>query len=106
MEYVKGMTARVTNAGIASDQNFQLIPMIAEAIIAPTMMSVGPVAQGGMEAKMGAKKMLMKKKNPVEMDVRPVLPPAVMPAPDSMKAVTGDRPRREPIEIPRARRNS
>jgi hypothetical protein len=25
-----------------------------------------------------------------------------MPAPDSMKAVTGERPKREPIEIPNA----
>jgi hypothetical protein len=34
--------------------------------------------------------------------VRPVLPPSEMPAPDSMKAVTGERPKREPIEIPNA----
>jgi hypothetical protein len=66
------------------------------------MMSVQPVAQGGIEAKIGAKKMEMKKQRPVVMAVRPVLPPSEIPAPDSMKAVTGERPKREPIEIPKA----
>lgn len=66
------------------------------------MMSVQPVAQGGMEAKIGAKKMEMKKQMPVVMAVRPVLPASEMPAPDSMKALTGERPKREPIEIPNA----
>ena len=61
------------------------------------MMSVQPVAHGGMDAKIGAKNMEMKKQRPVVMAVRPVLPPSEMPAPDSMNAVTGDRPNREPI---------
>ena len=65
-------------------------------------MSVQPVAHGGMEAKIGAKKMEMKKQRPVVIAVRPVLPPSDMPAPDSMKAVTGERPKREPIEMPSA----
>jgi len=68
----------------------------------PTMMSVQPVAQGGMDAKMGAKKIEMKKQRPVTIAVIPVLPPSEMPAPDSMKAVTGERPKREPIEMPNA----
>ena len=66
------------------------------------MMRVQPVAQGGMEAKIGAKKMEMKKQMPVVMAVMPVLPPSEMPAPDSMKAVTGERPKREPIVMPKA----
>lgn len=62
-------------------------------------MRVHPVAQAGMEAKMGAKKMEMKKQIPVVIAVRPVAPPSEIPAPDSMKAVTGGTPKREPIVI-------
>lgn len=96
------MTASVIKAGRESPQYFQLISLAEEAIIAPTIISVQPVAQGGMEAKMGAKKILMKKQKPVTMAVIPVLPPSEMPAPDSMKAVTGERPKRDPMEIPNA----
>ena len=63
------------------------------------MTSVQPVAQGGIEAKIGAKKMQIKKHTPVVIAVRPVLPPSAMPAPDSMKAVTGDVPKSAPIEM-------
>ena len=70
--------------------------------MAPTIISVQPVAQGGMEAKIGAKKIEMKKQIPVTTAVMPVLPPSEIPAPDSMKAVTGETPKRELMEIPRA----
>jgi hypothetical protein len=63
------------------------------------MTSVQPVAHGGIEAKIGAKKIQIKKQTPVVMAVRPVLPPSAIPAPDSMKAVTGDVPKRAPIEM-------
>ena len=36
---------------------------------------------------------------PVTIAVSPVRPPSVMPAPDSMNAVTGEQPKREEIEI-------
>ena len=58
-----------------------------------------PVAHGGMEAKIGAKKMEMRKQVPVVMAVRPVRPPSVIPAPDSINAVTGEQPKREPMEM-------
>lgn len=67
------------------------------------MTRVQPVAHGGMEAKIGAKKMEMKKQIPEVMAVIPVLPPSEIPAPDSMKAVTGERPNSEPIVMPKAR---
>lgn len=102
MEYVNGITASVIKAGSASPQYLQLISLAALHIIAPTMMRVEPVAHGGIEAKMGAKKIEMKKQNPVTIAVKPVLPPSEMPAPDSMNAVTGDKPRSEPIEMPKA----
>ena len=68
----------------------------------PTMTSAPPVAHAGMDAKMGAKKIAMKKQRPVVMAVRPVAPPSEMPAPDSTKAVTGGQPKREPMVTPKA----
>jgi hypothetical protein len=68
----------------------------------PTKNKVQPVAQGGILAKMGAKKIESKKQSPVVMDVSPVFPPSEIPAPDSTKAVTGDRPKSEPMEIVKA----
>ncbi len=78
---------------------FQLISVTADTIMDPTRMSTQPVAQGGIEAKMGAKKIEMKKQIPEAMAVRPVLPPSPIPAPDSTKAVTGGEPKRAPIEM-------
>lgn len=57
------------------------------------------MAQGGMEANMGAKKTETRKHSPVTIAVSPVLPPSAMPAPLSMKAVTGEQPSSDPIEI-------
>jgi hypothetical protein len=52
-----------------------------------------------MEAKIGAKNTEMKKAMPVMQDVRPVLPPSEIPAPDSTNAVTGGLPKSAPIEM-------
>jgi len=57
------------------------------------------VAQGGTEARIGAKKRLIRKQKPEEMAVSPVRPPSAMPAPLSMKQVTGEHPNSEPIEM-------
>jgi len=62
-------------------------------------MSVVPVAHGGIDAKIGAKKRDTKKQNPVVIAVSPVRPPSATPAPLSMKAVTGDVPSKAPMEI-------
>lgn len=67
-----------------------------------TRIRVQPVAQGGILANMGAKKIDIRKQNPVVMAVSPVFPPSATPAPDSIKAVTGDTPRRDPIDMLRA----
>lgn len=58
-----------------------------------------PVAQGGIDAKMGAKNIDTRKHSPVTMAVSPVLPPSAIPAPLSMKAVTGEHPNNDPIEM-------
>ncbi len=60
------------------------------------------MAHGGIEAKMGAKKIEIMKHKPVVTAVRPVRPPSAMPEPDSMKAVTGDKPSRLPTEMLKA----
>lgn len=58
-----------------------------------------PVAHVGMLLKMGAKNNDMKKRKPVVIAVKPVRPPSAIPAPDSTNAVTGEQPKREPIEM-------
>jgi len=67
-----------------------------------TSTNVHPVAQGGIEAKIGAKNKDKRKQTPVVIEVSPVLPPSAIPAPDSMKAVTGLHPKRDPIEMQNA----
>lgn len=64
-----------------------------------TKISVHPVAQGGILANIGAKKMDTKKHNPVTIAVKPVRPPSAIPAPLSMKAVTGEQPSKDPMLI-------
>ena len=93
------METIVTKAGRASPMNAQFTDVTWRIIMHPTRISVHPVAHGGMEAKIGAKKIEIRKQRPVVMAVRPVRPPSVMPAPDSIKAVTGEQPKSEPIEI-------
>ena len=75
-----------------------MISTVALVINAPTRTRVDPVAHDGMDAKIGAKKTAIKKQIPVTQDVRPVLPPSEMPAPLSTNAVTGETPKRAPIE--------
>jgi len=93
------MKTMVTNAGRASPINAQLTLMTCRIIMQPTRIKVHPVAQGGIDAKIGAKKIEIKKQIPVIIAVNPVLPPSVMPAPDSIKAVTGPQPNKDPMEI-------
>lgn len=57
------------------------------------------MAQGGIEAKIGAKKREIKKQIPTVIAVSPVLPPSAIPAPDSMNAVTGLQPNKAPMDI-------
>lgn len=61
-----------------------------------------PVAHGGIEAKIGAKNIEMRKQTPQVMAVSPVFPPSAIPAPLSMKAVTGEQPRSAPMEMQNA----
>src|ERR1700759_4455480 len=65
----------------------------------PTSTRVQPVAHGGIEANIGEKKIEIRKQTPVVTAVKPVLPPSEIPAPDSMKAVTGLVPSTAPTEM-------
>lgn len=71
-----------------------------ESLLKPlTRIRVGPVAHGGIDAKIGTKKTETKKQRPVTIDVSPVSPPSAMPAPLSIKAVTGEQPKSALMEI-------
>lgn len=48
-----------------------------------------------MDAKIGEKKMDIKKQHPVTMAVSPVRPPSAIPAPLSINAVTGEQPNKD-----------
>ena len=61
-----------------------------------------PVAHEGILAKIGAKKTEIKNATPVTMPAMPVFAPSAIPVDDSMYAVTGDVPRRAPIEMQNA----
>jgi len=63
---------------------------------------VQPVAHGGIDAKIGAKKMEMMKHSPVVKAVSPVRPPSAIPEPDSINAVTGEIPSKLPITMEKA----
>lgn len=64
--------------------SLQSIGLVWTYISDPTIIRTVPVAYGGMEAKIGAKKIAMKKQRPVTIDVSPVAPPSEIPAPDSI----------------------
>ena len=52
--------------------------------------------QGGIEARMGAKKSESRKQRETTTAVRPVRPPSRMPGADSMYVVTGEVPHTAP----------
>ena len=63
----------------------------------PTITNAPPVAQLGMEAKIGAKNTDTKNASPVVIAVKPVLPPSETPVALSMNAVTGEVPMSAPM---------
>jgi len=91
-----------------------------QTIRVPTIVNAPPVAHGGIDEKMGAKKMETKNMIPVVMAVKPVLPPSavkmsgfvlkitcktvipLIPVADSIYAVTGLEPNRAPRTIQKA----
>ncbi len=94
------------NAGIASSRSVQFTSLKELSIIMPTAISAGAVAQLGTALTSGAAKALSRKRIDVNTLVRPVRPPAAMPALDSTKVVTFDVPITEPIDVAHASANS
>lgn len=73
-----------------------------EIIRLPTMTSAPPVAQPGIEAKMGEKNTETRNMIAVKIAVKPVFPPSEIPVALSMNAVTGLTPSRAPILMEKA----
>ena len=70
----------VRNAGRASEKSVKLIFPTSCIMSAPTRMSGGAVAKPGTRPTSGAKISAMRKQMETVTAVRPVLPPAAMPA--------------------------
>ena len=68
----------------------------------PTIISADAVAAEGMEAKIGERKSEIMNIPAVTRDVRPVLPPAMMPDDDSTNVVTVEVPNIAPTVVPTA----
>ena len=73
------MMINVKKAGTASPRYFQLISTTFLIMRDPLITKAPPVAHAGILAKMGAKKMEMKKQTPLAMAVKPVFPPSEIP---------------------------
>ena len=88
MEKVSGISAMVTNAGMASFMSPHSISLATRIIMAPTSTSDGPTAHGGTLISSGEKKSDARKHADTVIAVTPVLPPSLIPAVDSMYVVT------------------
>jgi hypothetical protein len=73
VDFANARIHAVSTVPEASDYQRAYFRIISE----PAMTRAPPVAQGGMDAKIGAKKTEMKKANPTVIAVIPVLPPSV-----------------------------
>ena len=93
IEYIKGIILTVANPVIAWAGFSHLTLANKRAMSAPTTMSDPPVAQAGILAKIGAKKINRKKNSATKTDVRPVRLPTSIPAALSMYKVMGERPK-------------
>ena len=83
------MTVTVKNAVAAWVMLYHLISAKLRLINAPTTINAPPVAHGGIDAMIGAQKILKKKYIPMMTAVKPVRAPASTPDPDSIYDVTG-----------------
>ena len=77
------MNTAAKNAGIASEISDQSISLRLEAIMQPTMTSTPAVAADGTAEITGDRNAEIAKQAATTTEVRPVRPPAPMPAADS-----------------------
>ena len=78
--YVKGMVATAKKAGIATEKSERSKVESGSIMKIPTMMSAGAAAMLGIIRKTGEKNNVSRKSRPVLQAVRPVRPPAAIPA--------------------------
>ena len=83
MLYENPMKTEVKKAGIASDKSSQSTLLRLESIITPTIIRIGAVAAFGTIDTTGLKKLEMAKSTATTRAVKPVRPPAPIPAADS-----------------------
>ena len=93
IEYEKAMNADVKKAGIAISISSHVINLNSFIIIIPTTTKIGAVAADGITLTNGAA--IIASKKPIEMttDVKPVRPPALIPADASINVVVFDVPK-------------
>ena len=77
------MNTAAKNAGIASEMSLHSISLRLEAIMQPTMTSTPAVAADGTAEITGDRKIDSAKQMDTTTEVRPVRPPAAIPAEDS-----------------------
>ncbi len=99
MLYVIAINNAVKNAGTASSKISHLISLKLEAIITPTIINAGAVAALGIIVVIGYMKIHNKKNIAVKKLVKPVLPPASIPAALSTYVVVFDVPNNAPILV-------
>lgn len=80
MLYVKGIMTITRNAGNASVKSLKSILTTFVSINPPIMIRIGAIAAFGTSLIKGKKKSEERNNKPVTMEVKPVLPPAVIPA--------------------------
>ena len=93
------MKTPAKNAGTASLKSLQLISLKDDTIIIPTATSAGAVAAEGTALTKVAKNADNAKQIAVTTEVKPVRPPAAIPAALSTKVVVLDVPNKAPIEV-------
>ena len=89
-------------AGTASSRFCQSIFTTCCIIIKPTTINAGAVANDGTVKNNGDKNNDRRNKTPTVTDVKPVLPPSVIPEEDSTNVVIVDVPKQAPTVVPTA----
>ena len=99
MLYIRGMQSKQMYAGIASVRLLKSISVTAETIRNPTNTSAGAIAKPGIAMNTGERNIAKRKRTPVTIDERPVLPPSATPDELSTKVVVVDVPRTAPALV-------
>ncbi len=97
--YPNPINTEAKNAGIASSKSSQLILVNDDIIITPTIIKTGDVAADGTIPAIGAINIQAMNNNAVTTLVKPVRPPAPIPAALSTYVVVFDVPKIAPTDV-------